>query len=107
MSAVLSSDKNVQEVASHLSSLDGGLDKAALLNFLKEKHPSLKDIKTLDERMTDLETYEQDVSQKMGLHVDFTKAATQMADTLAPVLFHKRFAQSLNNLLGFLTERIC
>lgn len=101
----MSSDKNVQELASHLSTLDGGLDKAALLNFLKEKHPSLKDIKTLDERMTDFETYEHDVSQKMGLHIDFTKAATKMADTLAPVLFHKRFAQSLNNLLGFLNEK--
>jgi hypothetical protein len=84
---------------------DDIFNKEGILKAIKASDPRLSSIETLEARMTTFKTFITDVSDNGTKHLDKNKLSAAVADYVTPVLFHKKFIQTIDNLIGFLDEK--
>ena len=80
---------------------DDLMDQEAVLKAIKATDPRLSAIETLDARMKDFE----DFISKIATNLDKDTLSDSIADFITPVLFHKNFIPTIDNLIGFLNEQ--
>ncbi len=81
------------------------LDKESLIGFIKEDASSLQDVEALDDRLQTFHDFISDVKNNSEHHLDRAEISELLTETMAPVLFHKKFIQTIDNVTGFLNER--
>ena len=101
---VLSVDKNLLEVAEQLINDKNTLNQAQIVAVLKAKFPSLASIRLLDQRAQDFANFHSALELNPGLHYAPNKISGLMLEQFSPVLFHRKFIESITHLLGFLNE---
>lgn len=79
-------------------------DKNAVFDALKAKNPCLIKIKTIDQRLTNFKDYIGPIKENYAEHIDKEAVSGMLMESLAPILFHKRYLGLIDNILGFLNE---
>ena len=81
------------------------LDQKALFEVIKSSDSKLKSIEFLDTRLANFESFIKELERSSEKNLDKDKMAVLIADSITPVLFHKRFISTMDNLIGFLDEK--
>ncbi len=99
----LSSSKNQSLLADQMIALNvDSLDKESILNIIKSSDPSLESITTMDDRFNSLkELLNKHAKNPEGI-LDNRKVFRFMADEIAPILFHQKLSDVLDEIIGYL-----
>ena len=102
----MSSEQQIKALADAILAKEGvSLDKDGILDIIKSSNPKLKDIETLDKRLTNFQSFIDEIEKNKEKNLDKNKMAQIVADSMAPVLFHTKFISTVDSLIGFLDEQ--
>lgn len=104
LSLCLQDKEKVVGIAQKIANVDVQAITPAKLIAVLQEDEALKDIQSLDQRMTSFTDFMKEMQREGLATLDNNKISTFTAETLAPVLFHPEFYGSLKDLFGFLNK---